>query len=58
MLKDGDATFLPKGYHPVGCAPGFQLYYLWVMAGPHGRKLVPRDDPNMAWLQNLPPMLR
>lgn len=58
MLKDGDAVFLPKGYHPVGAAPGCQLYYLWVMAGPHGRKLVPRDDPNLAWLQNVPPMLK
>lgn len=58
MLKDGDAVFLPRGYHPVGAAPGCQLYYLWVMAGPHGRKLVPRDDPNLAWLQNVPPMLK
>lgn len=58
MLKDGDAVFLPKGYHPVGAAPGCQLYYLWVMAGPHGRKLIPRDDPNLAWLQNVPPMLK
>lgn len=58
MLKDGDAAFLPRGYHPVGAAPGCQLYYLWVMAGPHGRKLVPRDDPNLAWMQNIAPMLK
>ena len=58
MIKDGDAAFLPRGYHPVASAPGFQVYYLWVMAGPHGRKLQPRDDQKLAWLQNLPAMLR
>ena len=58
MLRDGDATAIPQGYHPVGCAPGHQLYYLWVMAGPQGRKLQPNDDPKVSWIQNVPPMLK
>lgn len=44
IVKDGDAVAIPEGYHPVAAAPGFKIYYLWVMAGPHGRKLTPKDD--------------
>jgi 5-deoxy-glucuronate isomerase len=58
MIKDGDTIFIPKGYHPVAAAPGFQVYYLWVMAGNYGRKLIPRDDPKLAWLGNIGPMLK
>ncbi len=58
MLKDGDAVIIPEGYHPVAAAPGFQVYYLWVMAGDYGRKLVPKDDPKLAWLSNVAPLLK
>jgi len=58
MLRNGDATAIPHGYHPVGCAPGHQMYYLWVMAGKNGRKLQPNDDPKVAWIQNVAPMLK
>ncbi|MCR4429881.1 MAG: 5-deoxy-glucuronate isomerase [Tepidanaerobacteraceae bacterium] len=44
IIKDNDAVAIPEGYHPVAAAPGFKLYYLWVMAGSSGRKLTPRDD--------------
>ncbi|MDH3770523.1 MAG: 5-deoxy-glucuronate isomerase, partial [Nitrospirota bacterium] len=33
-LCDGDVVMVPKGYHPVGAAHGYELYYLNVMAGP------------------------
>jgi len=58
MIKDGDAVALPEGYHPVAGAPGFQVYYLWVMAGNYGRVLTPNDDPNLKWISNMPPMLK
>ncbi|MFC4302463.1 5-deoxy-glucuronate isomerase [Cohnella boryungensis] len=29
-----DVVLVPKGYHPVSSPPGFELYYLNVMAGP------------------------
>jgi len=58
ILKDGDSIFIPRGYHPVAAAPGFQVYYLWVMAGNYGRKLIPRDDPKLGWLGNIGPMLK
>lgn len=58
MIKDGDTVAIPKGYHPVAAAPGYQVYYLWVMAGGYGRTLTPHDDPNHAWLGNIAPMLK
>ena len=50
VVHDGDALAIPSGYHPVVAAPGYELYYLWVMAG-EGRELAPYFDPLHAWLQ-------
>ncbi|TYP53245.1 5-deoxy-glucuronate isomerase [Thermosediminibacter litoriperuensis] len=47
MVKDGDTVVINEGYHPVAAAPGFKVYYLWLMAGPYGRKLTPKDDPKL-----------
>lgn len=33
-VRDGDVVLVPRGYHPVSAAPGCDLYYLNVMAGP------------------------
>ena len=33
-VHDGDCVLVPRGYHPVSAAPGFDLYYLNIMAGP------------------------
>ena len=32
-VKTGDFVEIPKGYHPFCCAPGYNSYYLWIMAG-------------------------
>ncbi len=32
--RDGDLVLVPKGYHTVSAAPGYDCYYLNVMAGP------------------------
>lgn len=50
-VRQGDVTLLPRGYHPVAAAPGYRLYYLWVMAG-DGRQLRPFDDPTHAWVKS------
>ena len=31
---DGDLVLVPRGYHTVSAAPGYDTYYLNVMAGP------------------------
>ncbi|WP_298286207.1 5-deoxy-glucuronate isomerase [Acidocella sp.] len=36
-LTDGAAVLVPRGYHPVAAAPGCDLYYLNIMAGPERR---------------------
>ena len=50
VVHDGDVVAIPSGYHPVVAAPGYELYYLWVMAG-EGRELAPYFDPQHAWVQ-------
>jgi 5-deoxy-glucuronate isomerase len=50
LVRDGDVALIPSGYHPVVAAPGYELYYLWVMAG-QGREMAPRFDPEHVWLQ-------
>jgi 5-deoxy-glucuronate isomerase len=54
VVGDGDAVTIRSGYHPVVAAPGYALYYLWVMAG-EGRDLVPYLDPQHAWVQEEAP---
>lgn len=34
VLAHNDVVLVPEGYHPVGAPPGYELYYLNVMAGP------------------------
>lgn len=50
-IEENDAMVIPRGYHPVVGAPGYQLYYLWVLAG-EGRILKPKDDPQHSWILN------
>lgn len=50
VVEDGDVVTLPRGFHPVVAAPGYELYYFWVLASFRDRKLVPRDDPRHAWI--------
>lgn len=52
-VRQGDVMLIPRGYHPVAAAPGYGLYYLWVMAG-EGRTLRPFDDPAHAWVKTAP----
>ena len=49
--RDGDLVTVPRGYHTVSAAPGYDLYYLNVMAGPR-RVWQIRFDPDherMRW---------
>jgi 5-deoxy-glucuronate isomerase len=50
-VRENDAVYLPFGYHPVCAAPGYQLYYLWMMAAPNDRRMRPNDDPRHAWVK-------
>jgi 5-deoxy-glucuronate isomerase len=51
-VTDRDVVLVPKGYHPVGAAYGYELYYLNVMAGPK-RTWRFHNDPDHEWLMRL-----
>jgi 5-deoxy-glucuronate isomerase len=51
VVEDGDTVLLPKGYHPVVAAPGYQLHYTWVLAGEERRYGAWNDDPRHAWVK-------
>ena len=49
LLRNGDTTILPDGYHPVGASPVDSLYMLWMMAG-EKRLFLSRPDDNYSWV--------
>jgi 5-deoxy-glucuronate isomerase len=52
-VRTGDAIVMPHGYHgPSMAAPGYDLYYLNVMAGPGERAWRFTDDPAHAWIRS------
>ena len=51
-VRSGDQIHLPRGYHgPSMAAPGYDLYYLNVMAG-SVREWNFVDDPDHAWIRD------
>lgn len=48
-IHDRDVVMVPRGYHPVGAAHGYDLYYLNVMAGPK-RIWKFYNDPDHEWM--------
>ncbi|GIP16404.1 5-deoxy-glucuronate isomerase [Paenibacillus montaniterrae] len=49
VVGHNDVVLVPKGYHPVGAPPGYEVYYLNVMAGPV-RSWKFKNDKDHAWL--------
>lgn len=52
VVEDGDTVLIPRGYHPVAAAPGYELHYTWVLAGEERRYGAWSDDPRHAWVKN------
>ena len=48
-MRNGDLVEIPGGYHPCCCAPGYNAYVFWAMAGSE-RGFYMRQDPQHAWL--------
>ena len=48
-VRDGDTVLVPRGYHTVSAPPGYDLYYLNVMAGPT-REWAVANDPEHEWV--------
>jgi 5-deoxy-glucuronate isomerase len=48
-VRDRDTVLVPRGYHTVSAPPGYDLYYLNVMAGPT-RAWAIANDPDHEWM--------
>ena len=58
VVENNDTVVLPRGYHPVVAAPGYHLYYLWVLAGEERRYGAWSDDPKHSWLRSYESTMR
>ena len=58
IVRDGDTVVIPPAYHPVAAAPGYQVYYLWMLAAYTDRRMRPNDDPRHAWVHAAGQMAR
>ncbi|MGB8647117.1 MAG: 5-deoxy-glucuronate isomerase, partial [Anaerolineae bacterium] len=48
-------ALVARGYHPVTCAPGTNMYFLNYQAGNligEARGTPPRDDPDRVWIRD------
>jgi 5-deoxy-glucuronate isomerase len=50
LARDSHAVLSPQGYHPVVAAPGYNCYYLNMLAG-SAQSLAATDDPEHAWVK-------
>lgn len=50
LVRDSQAVLSPEGYHPVVAAPGYNVYYLNILAG-SDQSLASSDDPAYAWVK-------
>jgi 5-deoxy-glucuronate isomerase len=51
-VRSGDVVIIPYGWHgPSMAVPGYDLYYLNVMAGPGRREWLICDDPAHSWVR-------
>lgn len=48
VVHSGDFVEIPRGYHPFHTAPGYDNYYLWIMAGPHRGFYMTTDEDHIA----------
>lgn len=49
-VRAGDTVVIPRGYHPVVAAGGYQLAYLWAISGERVDHGAWNDDPEHAWM--------
>ena len=51
-VKENDLVEFPKGYHTTVGAPGYNTYFLWIMAGDH-QGFFRSNDPDHDWISAL-----
>jgi len=56
VILDDTILLMPDGYHTLVTAPGYQMFYIWFLAGDI-RKQCPMTDPDYAWVQKSIPII-
>ena len=51
-VRDGDAVLVRDGYHPVVAGPGYNVYYLNLLAGT-SRTMAVVEDPERVWVRSI-----
>lgn len=51
LVRNDHLVLSPEGYHPVVAAPGFDCYYLNILAG-SDQALASTDDPRYSWVKS------
>lgn len=51
VVEDGDAVVIPRGYHPLVAAAGYQLVYIWALCGVDRVYGAWSDDPAHVWIR-------
>ncbi|MDI6771439.1 MAG: 5-deoxy-glucuronate isomerase [bacterium] len=49
-VRGGDTVVIPRGYHPIVAAGGYELVYLWAISGEQVEYAAWADDPAHAWI--------
>ena len=57
VVREGDVLAIPRGYHPAVAGAGYQLYYLWALAGEAREYGTWSDDPLHVWLRDCEPIV-
>ena len=56
-VKQDELVEFPKGYHTTVSAPGYQTYFLWLMAGEH-QGFFRSNDPDHDWVAAVEQMVK
>lgn len=57
VVEDGDAVAIPRGYHPLVAAAGYQMVYIWALCGASRIYGAWSDDPQHVWIRGVEPIL-
>lgn len=56
-VKQDELVEFPKGYHTTVGAPGYQTYFLWLMAGEH-QGFFRSNDPDHDWVSTVEKIIK
>jgi len=51
-VENDSLVAIPRGFHPLVAAPGYSVWFLYLLAAKEGQVLEPRNDPAHNWLNN------